>query len=139
VLNRDVFKEDPSLYRIPNDGVAKIIFPPADGAPTQTLKDELRTFITDGEFGGGLLRILESFRGGLGQGSQKAVWISGFYGSGKSHLAKMLCALWTDQPFADGSRPSTLIPEPSADLVAELRNMRAAAERAGGLHVSLST
>jgi hypothetical protein len=75
VLNRDVFKEDPSLYRIPNDGVAKIIFPPADGAPTQTLKDELRTFITDGEFGGGLLRILESFRGGLGQGSQKAVWI----------------------------------------------------------------
>jgi hypothetical protein len=139
VLNRDVFKEDPSLYRIPNDGVAKIIFPPADGAPTQTLKDELRTFITDGEFGGGLLRILESFRGGLGQGSQKAVWISGFYGSGKSHLAKMLCALWTDQPFADGSRPSTLIPEPSADLAAELRNMRAAAERAGGLHAAGGT
>ena len=139
MLNRDVFQEDPGTYRIPNDGVAKIVFPPAPGAPTQTLKDELRTFITDGEFGRGLLRILESFRTGLGQGSQKAAWISGFYGSGKSHLAKMLCALWTDQPFADGSRPSTLLPEPSADLLAELRNMRAASERAGGLHAAGGT
>lgn len=66
MLNRDVFQEDPGTYRIPNDGVAKIVFPPAPGAPTQTLKDELRTFITDGEFGRGLLRILESFRTGLG-------------------------------------------------------------------------
>ena len=139
MLNRDVFRENPDTYRIPNDGVAKIVFPPAAGAPTQTLKDELRTFITDGEFGRGLLRILESFRTGLGQGSQKAAWISGFYGSGKSHLAKMLCALWTDQPFADGSRPSALIPEPSADLVAELRAMRAASERAGGLHAAGGT
>lgn len=139
MLNRDVFQEAPETYRIPNDGVAKIVFPPAPGAPTQTLKDELRTFITDGEFGRGLLRILESFRSGLGQGSQKSVWISGFYGSGKSHLAKMLCALWTDQPFDDGSRPSTLIPEPTAELTAELRALRSAAERAGGLHAAGGT
>ena len=136
MLNRDVFHEAPESYRIPNDGVAKIVFPPAAGAPTQTLKDELRTFITDGEFGRGLLRILESFRSGLSQGSQKSVWISGFYGSGKSHLAKMLCALWIDQAFSDGSRPGTLIPEPSAELVAELRALRSAAERAGGLHAA---
>jgi len=139
MLNRDVFHEDPEEYRIPNDGVAKIVFPPASGSPTQTLKDELRTFITDGEFGRGLLRILESFRGGLAQGTQKAVWISGFYGSGKSHLAKMLCGLWTDQPFADGSRPSTLLPEPSDELVAELRALRAAGDRAGGLHAAGGT
>jgi hypothetical protein len=139
VLNRDVFQQAPGSYRIPNDGVAKIVFPPASGAPTQTLKDELRTFITDGEFGRGLLRILESFRSGLGQGTQKAVWISGFYGSGKSHLAKMLCSLWTDQAFEDGSRPSTLIPEPAAELAAELRALRAGAERAGGLHAAGGT
>lgn len=139
MLNRDVFQEAPETYRIPNDGVAKIVFPPAPGAPTQTLKDELRTFITDGEFGRGLLRILESFRSGLSQGSQKSVWISGFYGSGKSHLAKMLCALWTDQPFEDGSRPSTLIPEPAAELTAELRALRSAAGRAGGLHAAGGT
>jgi hypothetical protein len=139
MLNRDVFQEAPESYRIPNDGVASIVFPPASGAPTQTPKDELRTFITDGEFGRGLLRILESFRSGLGQGTQKAAWISGFYGSGKSHLAKMLCALWTDQPFVDGSRPSTLIPEPAAELTAELRALRSAAERAGGLHAAGGT
>ena len=139
MLNREVFQKAPEDYRIPNDGVAKIVFPPATGAPTQTLKDELRIFITDGEFGRGLLRILESFRSGQSQGTQKAVWISGFYGSGKSHLAKMLCALWTDEPFEDGSRPSALIPEPSAELVHELRALRSAAERAGGLHAAGGT
>ncbi len=139
VLNRDVFKEPPESYRIPNDGVAKTVFPPPPGGPTQTLKDELRTFIADGAFGQGLLRILESFRAGLGQGSQKAVWISGFFGSGKSHLAKMLCALWTDQPFEDGSRPSALIPEPSPGLIAELRTLHTAAGRAGGLHAAGGT
>jgi hypothetical protein len=139
MLNRDVFQEAPESYRIPNDGVAQIVFPPAPGGPTQTLKDELRTFITDGEFGRGLLRVLESFRSGLGQGTQKAAWISGFYGSGKSHLAKMLCALWTDRPFDDGSRPSTLIPEPSLELAAELRALRSASERAGGLHAAGGT
>lgn len=139
MLNREVFQTDPSSYRIPNDGVAKIIFPPGAGSPTHTLKDELRTFITDGEFGRGLLRILESFRSGLAQGSQKGVWISGFYGSGKSHLAKMLCALWTDQAFEDGSRPSTLLPEPSAELLSELRALRTAGERAGGLHAAGGT
>ncbi len=139
MLNRDVFQEDPDSYRIPNDGVAKIVFPPAAGAPTQTIRDELRTFITDGEFGSGLVRALASFRGDLSRGAQKAVWISGFYGSGKSHLAKMLCALWTDRAFDDGARPSTLIPEPSADLASELRSLRSAAERAGGLHAAGGT
>lgn len=139
MINREVFHQTPESYRIPNDGVAKIVFPPPPGAPTHTLKDELRTFITDGEFGRGLLRILESFRGGLAQGSQKAVWISGFYGSGKSHLAKMLCGLWTDQPFDDGSRPSTLLPDPTAELHAELRALRTAGERAGGLHAAGGT
>jgi hypothetical protein len=136
VLNRDVFHKAPEDYRIPNDGVAKIAFPPPPGSLTETLADELRTFITDGEFGRGLLRILESFRTGLGHGSQKAVWISGFYGSGKSHLAKMLCALWTDYPFPDGARSTALLPEPPAELISELRALRAAGERAGGLHAA---
>lgn len=136
MLNREVFQKDPDAYRIPNDGVAKIAFPPPSETLTDTLADELRTFITDGEFGRGLLKILESFRSGLGHGSQKAVWISGFYGSGKSHLAKMLCALWTDHPFPDGSRASTLLPEPSQELLAELRALRTAGERAGGLHAA---
>jgi len=140
MLNRDTFQKDPADYRIPNDGVAKIMFPPAPGSTTQTLKAELGTFITDGEFGRGLLKILESFRGGLPQGKQKAVWISGFYGSGKSHLAKMLCGLWTDRIFDDdGSRPSGLLPEPSTELIGELRALQSAGARAGGLHAAGGT
>jgi hypothetical protein len=137
--NRDVFLADPGTYTIPNNGVAKIIFPPHLGPQTAILEAELRTFITDGEFGRGLLRILESFRAGLAQGTQKVVWISGFYGSGKSHLAKMLCALWTNTPFADGASPFSLLPDPPSELNAELRLLRSAAERAGGLHAAGGT
>ena len=130
------FRRTPASYTIPNSGVAKIAFPPPPGTLTEILEAELRTFITDGEFGRGLLRILEAFRTGLGQGSQKAVWISGFYGSGKSHMAKMLCALWTNTPFLDGASPISLLPDPPSELAAELRSLRAASERAGGLHAA---
>jgi len=139
IRNRDVFLTDPGSYTIPNNGVAKIIFPPQPGSQTEILEAELRTFITDGEFGRGLLRILESFRTGLGQGTQKVVWISGFYGSGKSHLAKMLCALWTNTAFPDGASPFSLLPDPPRELDSELRLLRSAAERAGGLHAAGGT
>ena len=119
--------------------MAKIAFPPPPGTATEVLEAELRTFITDGEFGRGLLRILESFRSGLNQGTQRAVWISGFYGSGKSLLAKMLCALWTNIPFPDGALPFSLLPDSPTDLDAELRLLRSASERAGGLHAAGGT
>jgi hypothetical protein len=134
MLNREVFQTDPESYRIANQGVAKIMFPPESGLVTETLRGELQTFVTDGEYGRGLIRVLESFLAALGRGDQSAVWISGFYGSGKSHLAKMLGALWTDFEFPDGARASGLVPEMSEDLKAALRSLRAAAARAGGLH-----
>jgi hypothetical protein len=134
MLNREVFQTDPDQYQIANQGVAKIIFPPDSGLVTETLRGELQTFVTDGEYGHGLVRVLEAFLAALGRGDQGAVWISGFYGSGKSHLAKMLGALWTDFEFPDGARASGLVPETSEDLKAGLRSLRAAAARAGGLH-----
>ena len=70
----------------------------------ETLRYELETFVCDGEYEKGLESILDAFLTNAEQGSeQKGVWISGFYGSGKSHLAKMLRALWTDFDFEDGT------------------------------------
>ena len=114
--------------------------PAAAGSQTDILEAELRTFITDGEFGRGLLRILESFRTGLGQGTQKVVWISGFYGSGKSHLAKMLCALWTNT--AVPGRRVAVQPaarSPQANSMPNCACCGSAAERAGGLHAAGGT
>ena len=122
--NRDVFQIDPEEYLIANQGVAKIIFPPVDERAIETMRGELRTFVTDGEYGRGLVRIVELLLAAMGHGDQGAVWISGFYGSGKSHLAKMLGALWTDFEFPDGAHSSGLIPEISEDLRAGLRARR---------------
>ena len=96
ILNRDTFQTNPSEYRLANQGVAKISFPPSPEA-LETLRGELSTFVCDGAYANGLSRILEAFLGSVGKKSTApAVWISGFYGSGKSHLASMLAALWTN-------------------------------------------
>ena len=62
-----------------------------------------QTFMTDTEYGRGLARVVEAYLASLGRGDQEGVWISGFDGSGKSHLGKVLCALWTDFEFPDGA------------------------------------
>ena len=103
MLNKDTFYRDPTEYRLPNQGVAKIAYPPPAEA-VDTLRGELSTFVCDGAYADGLQRILEAFLGSVGKGgAAPAVWISGFYGSGKSHLASMLAALWTNLEFADGA------------------------------------
>ena len=126
----------PSAYTDPQQRRCEDCLSATARHPHRNLEAELRTFITDGEFGRGLLRILESFRSGLGQRVTESSWISGFYGSGKSHMAKMLCALWTNTPFLDGASPISLLPDPPSELAAELRSLRAASERAGGLHAA---
>ena len=86
MLNRETFQTDPSVYRLANQGVAKISFPPTPEA-LETLRGEISTFVCDGAYANGLARILEAYLGSVGKsGGAPAVWISGFYGSGKSHL-----------------------------------------------------
>lgn len=131
MLNGDVFAVDPATYRIANQGVAKITFPPSADA-METLRDELRTFVCDGHYAEGLARILEAFLRTAGRGAAPAVWISGFYGSGKSHLAAMLVALWTDLEFPDGARAQGLVPHLPHDVTAALHELRQAARRMGG-------
>jgi hypothetical protein len=83
-------------------------------------------------------RILKAYLDGLGREEQKAVWVSGFFGSGKSHLVKMLRYLWTDYTFADGATARSLVRVPSeiADLLKELSTR---SKPLGGLQAAAGT
>ena len=93
ILNKDVLARDPAEYRLADGGVAKVSFPP-DNDQKAILREQLQTFVCEGAYAEGLRRILETFNGVAGKrGDVPAVWVSGFYGSGKSLLASMLGAL----------------------------------------------
>ena len=138
MLNRETFQTNPAEYRLANQGVAKISFPPAPES-MDTLRGELSTFVCDGAYADGLERILSAFLRSLGKGNAPAVWISGFYGSGKSHLASMLAALWTNLKFADGATAEGLIQHLPPEVAAPLRELRIAATRAGGVVAAADT
>ena len=101
-LNRELFVEDPVEHEIPNLGVAKVLIPETEDE-LAVLRWELSHFVCEGEYEHGLQRILESFTRNLDKNAQPAAWVSGFYGSGKSHLVRVLQYLWTDFTFPDGA------------------------------------
>lgn len=105
---REIFDRDPGLGRLANNGQARIIQSP-DAEELLVLRNEIEDFVCEGAFKDAIERILEEFMtahsGGSGQ--QKAAWISGFFGSGKSHLLKMLAHLWVNTDFG-GSRARDL-------------------------------
>ena len=133
MLNKDTFHTDPAQYQLANQGVAKISVPPAPEV-MNTLRGELSTFVCDGAYADGLARILEGFVGSIGRSSgAPAVWISGFFGSGKSHMASMLAALWTNLEFENGATAEGLIPHIPSEVAAPLKEFRIVAQRAGGV------
>ena len=74
---------------------------------------ELESFVCEGEYRQGLDRILSAFLTNISQPQQQAVWVSGFYGSGKSHLVRVLEYLWRDVEFPEGARARSLVTLPS--------------------------
>lgn len=132
MINRDVFVRDPITSRIPNDGVASVVegLSPKEVA---TLRYELAHFVCEGQYERGLVRILESYLCSLDSESQPAAWVSGFFGSGKSHLLKMLRHLWVNTRFADGATARGLANLPSSVLDL-LRELDTQGKRRGGLH-----
>ena len=85
--NWEVFTRDPRAWQIPNQGVTKV-GTPKDAGDWEVLKWELESFVCEGEYAAGLQRILSAYLARLSQAEQTAVWVSGFYGSGKSHLTQ---------------------------------------------------
>lgn len=135
--NRDIYLKDPSVQKLVNEGVANVNDDMTSEA-LAVLRYELETFVCDGQYEKGLEHILETYLKNIEQAQQPAVWISGFYGSGKSHLVKMLRALWVDTAFEDGAtaRGIVSLPQNINDLLKELSN---SGKRYGGLHAASGT
>lgn len=138
MINRDVFQRDPVVSKLVNDGVVTVT-ESATSKEIDTLRAELEDFVCEGQYKDGLIRILESYLDNAGAMSQPAVWVSGFFGSGKSHLLKMLRHLWVNTKFeSDGATARELaqLPTEIRDLLKELDTL---GKRCGGLHAAGGT
>jgi hypothetical protein len=135
--NRDIYQKDPTTRKLVNEGVASVN-DETTGHALAVLRYELETFVCDGQYEKGMSHILETYLKNIDQAQQPAVWVSGFYGSGKSHLVKMLRALWVDTVFEDGAsaRGIAQLPQGISD---HLRELSTQAKRHGGLHAASGT
>ena len=135
MLNRDIYNKAPKENRLVNNGVAEVS-EDHSAAAQDILRYELETFVCDGQYEKGLETILDKFLVNLDAGTeQPGVWISGFYGSGKSHLAKMLRTLWTDYQFADGATARSLAKLPTG-VFEHLKELSTQGKRHGTLHAA---
>lgn len=132
--NRQVFLKDPQENRLVNQGVAELVDPRSE-QEIRTLRHELETFVCEGQYARGLERILSTYLTSLDREEQPSVWVSGFYGSGKSHLVKMLRFLWIDYKFPDGAMAQGLAHLPE-EIRALLRELSTQGKRLGGLHAA---
>jgi hypothetical protein len=137
ITNRDLFYRDPTDTKIPNDGVAKVVRPETE-QQWDVLRWELKSFVCEGEYARGLERILNSFLTNLSQSQQPAVWVSGFYGSGKSHLVRVLEYLWRDMELPNGESARSLVTLPN-DVNDHLTELSTAGKRLGGLWSAAGT
>jgi len=138
MLNREIYSNDPLQSELANNGVA-VVNDDQSAESFATLRYELKTFVCDGAYEAGMQKILAAYLSKLeAKVEQSGVWISGFYGSGKSHLAKMLRTFWTNHRFSDGADPLSL-----AELPTGIREQFAKLDRLSheyqGLHAASGT
>ena len=136
---KDLFVRNP-LLALGNNGQARII-PLSEDRAFEDLRYELSTFVCDGAFRDGLVRLTNSFIAQVGKkdASQKGVWISGFFGSGKSHFLKMAAHLWANTRFPDGSTAQSLVRKLPDDLLEAFVELDAVKRRSGGLMAAAGT
>ena len=129
--NREVFVRDPATTHIPNQGFTTILEPKTQ-EEWNVLRYELESFVCDGEYQQGLERLLSTFTENLARSKQPAVWVSGFYGSGKSHFVRVLEHLWRDREFPDGVRARSLVALPK-EIQAQFIELSRLGKQEGGL------
>ena len=120
-INNELFTRRPLDFEIPNDGVTNVDRPD-DSNQWRVLEYELTSFVSEGEYEHGLERILDSYIRHRSSTTQPAVWVSGFYGSGKSHLVRVLQHLWADTALPNGASARGLVnlPQVIKDQLVEL-------------------
>ena len=132
--NHELYLKDPLDYKILNDGVSS-----NNDEVEATLRYELDTFVCEGAYHEAFRRILQSFLDNISSGVQPSAWISGFYGSGKSHLIKVLRLLWADHPLpGDQATPRSLADLPD-DIRELLKSLNTQGRRLGGVHAAGGT
>ncbi|AEE54504.1 BREX system P-loop protein BrxC [Haliscomenobacter hydrossis] len=121
MLNKELFTLNPEQVNLKNEGVAKIRAL-NEQEDLSVAEYELKTFVCEGEYHDGLRKILDYYLQNYQSAEQAAFWVSGFYGSGKSHLVKMASYLWDDFEFPNGKTARSLKPLPQdiQDLFVEI-------------------
>jgi hypothetical protein len=137
MLNREIYQNDPSKKKILNEGVVNVSEEKSEEAMA-LLRYELDTFVCKGEYENGLRHILDNYLKNIDRPQQPGVWISGFFGSGKSHLVKMLRSLWVDTQFSDGATARGIANIPTS-ITELLRELNTRGKRLGGLHAASGT
>ena len=130
--NKDIYQKPPKDNKPLNDGVVSVIDVRTD-EDREVLRFELEHFVCDGEYRHGLVRILNSYTSNSGKPHQPAAWISGFYGSGKSHLAKMLRFLWGEYEFPEDKAKARVLARLPDDVKALFQELSTLGKRGGGL------
>ena len=127
----EILDRDPRTARLANNGQARIT-DHTDEKTMAALRWELETFVCEGQFGHALEIILERFLGNLDRSKQDSAWVSGFFGSGKSHLLKMVAHLWVNTDFQGGATARNLVQGGLPDAVNDhLRELDTHARRTG--------
>lgn len=119
--NKELFTLNPEQVNLKNEGVAKIRAL-NEKEDLSIVEYELMTFVCEGEYHEGLKKILEYYLHNYTSTEQPAFWVSGFYGSGKSHLVKMASYLWNDFEFPNRKTARSIKPLPQdiQDLFVEI-------------------
>lgn len=142
LTNSAVFARDPLATDIPNQGVSTLGTPRTPDE-WRVLQWELSSFVCEGQYAHGLTQILQSYVDHVDAPEQPSVWVSGFYGSGKSHLVRVLEYLWRNPTFPEGTaeagRQARDLVDLPEDIQRLLKELNTRGRQAGGVWSAAGT